>query len=73
MKVVLGKDGLNINGKKFNPNDFSYKNMEIKVEKATKKQDAFSILENMASLKNDNWEETGSEKLRTLQNISKTK
>lgn len=69
MKVGIGKEGLTINSKKFNPYNFSLKGMEIAVDKAASHADPLAILEDLASLKKSGAEITNLDKIKALQNV----
>ncbi len=70
LKIVFGKDGLNINNKKFDPYHFSYKDMEIDVDKTSKKTDVFSMLESLAALRGTQDEGAAIKTFKGLQSLT---
>lgn len=69
MKVGLGKEGLTINSKKFNPYSFSLRGMDIDVDKSVSQSNPLSILEGLASLKKSGEEVSNLDKVKTLQTV----
>lgn len=70
MKVGFGKEGLTINSKKFNPYSFSFKGMEVDVDKSVSQINPFTMLESLASLKKSDDEEfTNLDKVKALQSV----
>lgn len=69
MKVGVGKEGLTINSKKFNPYSFSLKGMEVDVDKSVSQINPFTMLESLASLKKSDEEVTNLDKVKALQAV----
>ncbi len=67
MKIGIGENGLFMNDKKFNPYNFSYKGIDVEIDKSSQKQNALAMLESLAALKNDNSDNT--QKAKALQAI----
>jgi hypothetical protein len=69
LKIGLGKEGLTINSKKFDPYNFSLKGIEITVDKTVSQTNPLAILEGLASIKKSDEEVTNLDKLKVLQNV----
>lgn len=69
MKVGFGKEGLTINSKKIDPSNFSFKGIEVAVDKTAPQTSPLKILEDLASIKKSNDETTNLDKINSLQNV----
>lgn len=69
MKVGLGKEGLTINSKKFNPYSFSLRGIDVSVDKSVSQANPLNLLEGLASLKKSGEEVSNLDKVRTLQDV----
>jgi len=72
LKVGFNKDGLTLNGKKFDPLNFTFMGHGIESDGTVKQTDAFEILDALTSVRTSGEEETPKvDKIRALKSIIK--